>query len=50
MTVSGIWLAAGLIYVAIRTRGFRAAPVIIDFTESQKIRCLTGGLPRRRLA
>jgi hypothetical protein len=34
MTVSGIWLAAGLIYVAIRTRGFRAAPVIIDFTES----------------
>jgi hypothetical protein len=34
MTVSGIWLGAGLIYVAIRTRGFRAAPVIIDFTES----------------
>jgi hypothetical protein len=25
---------AGLIYVVIRTRGFRAAPVIIDFTES----------------
>jgi hypothetical protein len=34
MTVSGIWLGAGLIYVAIRTRGFRAAPALINFTES----------------
>jgi putrescine importer len=33
-TVGGLWFAVGIIYVAIRTRGFRAAPVMIDFTES----------------
>ncbi|MBO0911104.1 MAG: APC family permease [Acidobacteria bacterium] len=33
-TVGGIWFAAGLLYVGIKTRGFRAAPVMIDFTES----------------
>jgi putrescine importer len=33
-TVGGIWFAVGLIYVAIKTRGFRAAPVMIDFSES----------------
>jgi putrescine importer len=33
-TVGGMWFAVGLIYVAIRTRGFRAAPVMIDFSES----------------
>jgi putrescine importer len=33
-TVGGIWFALGLIYVAIKTRGFRAAPVVIDFSES----------------
>jgi len=33
-TVGGIWFAAGLLYVGIKTRGFRAAPVVIDFTES----------------
>ncbi|MFY9532330.1 MAG: APC family permease [Candidatus Acidiferrales bacterium] len=33
-TVGGIWFAVGLLYVAIKTRGFRAAPVMIDFSES----------------
>jgi putrescine importer len=33
-TVGGIWFAVGLIYVGIKTRGFRAAPVMIDFSES----------------
>ncbi len=33
-TVGGIWFAAGLIYVAVKTRGFRSAPVMIDFSES----------------
>jgi putrescine importer len=33
-TVGGIWFAAGLIYLGIKTRGFRTAPVMIDFTES----------------
>jgi putrescine importer len=33
-TVGGIWFAAGLLYVAIKTRGFRSAPVMIDFSES----------------
>jgi putrescine importer len=32
--VGGIWLLAGVIYVAVKTRGFRAAPVMIDFTET----------------
>jgi putrescine importer len=33
-TVGGIWFALGLLYVGIKTRGFRAAPVMIDFSES----------------
>jgi putrescine importer len=33
-TVGGIWFVLGLIYVGIKTRGFRAAPVMIDFSES----------------
>jgi len=33
-TAGGIWLAIGIIYVAVKTKGFRAAPVMIDFTES----------------
>src|SRR5438552_9765506 len=33
-TVGGIWFVLGLVYVGIRTRGFRAAPVMIDFSES----------------
>ena len=32
-TVGGIWFAAGLLYVGIKTRGFRSAPVMIDFSE-----------------
>jgi putrescine importer len=32
--VGGVWFAIGLTYAAIRTRGFRAAPVMIDFRES----------------
>jgi putrescine importer len=33
-TVGGIWFALGLLYVGIKTRGFRAAPVMIDFREA----------------
>ena len=33
-TVGGIWFAMGLLYVGIKTRGFTAAPVMIDFSES----------------
>ncbi len=33
-TAGGIWFAIGLIYVGIKTRGFRAAPVMIDFSET----------------
>jgi putrescine importer len=33
-TIGGIWFAPGLIYAAVKTRGFRAGPVMIDFTES----------------
>jgi putrescine importer len=33
-TAGGIWFAIGLMYVAIKTRGFRAAPVMIDFSET----------------
>ncbi len=33
-TVGGIWFALGLIYVGITTRGFRRAPVMIDFSGS----------------
>ena len=28
----GTWLAVGLVYLAIRTKGFRAKPVQIDFS------------------
>jgi putrescine importer len=34
MTAGGIWFALGLLYVGIKTRGFRTAPAIIDFSES----------------
>jgi amino acid transporter len=30
----GVWFAGGLAYVAIRTRGFRLEPVMVDFSES----------------
>lgn len=30
----GVWFAVGLAYLAIRTRGFRLEPVMIDFRES----------------
>ncbi len=30
----GIWFVIGLLYVGIKTRGFRTAPVMIDFAES----------------
>jgi putrescine importer len=30
----GIWFALGLVYAAIKTRGFRLQPVMIDFRES----------------
>jgi putrescine importer len=33
-TVGGILFAVGLLYVAIKTRGFRTAPVAIDFSDS----------------
>ncbi|HET6216621.1 MAG TPA: APC family permease [Acidobacteriaceae bacterium] len=32
--VGGVWFVAGLTYAAVRTRGFRQKPVLIDFTES----------------
>jgi amino acid transporter len=32
--VGGIWFVLGLVYVAVKTRGFRSAPVMIDFSES----------------
>ena len=32
--VGGLWFVVGLFYSAIRTRGFRQAPVMIDFRES----------------
>jgi amino acid transporter len=32
--VGGIWFAIGLTYAAIKTRGFRERPVMIDFSES----------------
>ena len=32
--VGGIWLALGIGYLAVVTRGFRTAPVALDFTES----------------
>ena len=33
-TVGLIWFAVGIGYVLVKTRGFRAAPVMIDFSES----------------
>ena len=32
--VGGIWFMAGVIYCAIKTRGFRERPIMIDFRES----------------
>jgi putrescine importer len=32
--IGGVWFAAGLIYNAVRTRGFRTAPVPIDLSEA----------------
>jgi len=32
--VGGVWFMAGLIYCAIKTRGFRERPIMIDFSES----------------
>jgi amino acid transporter len=32
--VGGVWFVAGLTYAAVRTRGFRQKPVLIDFRES----------------
>lgn len=32
--MGGVWLLAGLIYVAATTRGFRTQPVMIDFSET----------------
>jgi amino acid transporter len=32
--VGGIWFAIGLTYAAVQTRGFRRAPLMIDFSES----------------
>lgn len=33
-TAGGIWFGIGFLYVAIKTRGFRSAPVMIDFSEA----------------
>jgi amino acid transporter len=33
-TVGFIWFVIGVIYVAVKTRGFRTAPVMIDFSDS----------------
>jgi len=33
-TVGGIWFAIGIIYVGYKTNWFRAAPVMIDFSDS----------------
>jgi len=33
-TVGGIWFAIGLLYVGYKTNWFRAAPVMIDFSDS----------------
>jgi hypothetical protein len=32
--VGGAWFAVGLVYAAVKTRGFRTRPVMIDFSES----------------
>lgn len=31
--IGGIWLAAGMLYQAIRTRGFTRGPILLDFVE-----------------
>jgi putrescine importer len=31
--IEGVWVAAGIIYEAIQTRGFRSKPAMIDFAE-----------------
>jgi len=31
--VGGLWLLAGVLYCAVRTRGFRERPIMIDFSE-----------------
>jgi putrescine importer len=33
-TIGGAWFGVGIIYDAIKSRGFRTAPVMIDFSES----------------
>jgi amino acid transporter len=33
--IGSIWFAVGVIYAAIRTRGFRRRPVMLDFRESE---------------
>ncbi len=33
-TAGGIWFVIGLLYVGVKTRGFRTTPVMIDFAES----------------
>jgi amino acid transporter len=33
-TIGGIWFAAGVLYLAVTTGGFRRAPAMIDFKES----------------
>ena len=32
--VGGLWLSVGFIYSAIKTRGFRERPIMVDFSES----------------
>jgi hypothetical protein len=32
--VGGIWFAAGIVYAAIKTGGFRRRPVMLDFSET----------------
>jgi hypothetical protein len=32
--VGGAWFVIGIVYMAIKTRGFREKPLMIDFTES----------------
>lgn len=31
--VGGVWLAVGFVYSAIRTRGFRERPILVDFSD-----------------
>jgi hypothetical protein len=30
--IEGSWMLAGIIYLAVRTKGFRGSPVMIDFS------------------